>query len=53
MPQHPRYAIYFVPSADSALYRFGAGLLGYDAFTGKARCRLLTASKRRLTTGSN
>jgi len=36
MPQYPRYAIYFVPSADSVLYRFGAGLLGYDAFTGKA-----------------
>lgn len=36
MPQYPRYAIYFVPSADSALYRFGADLLGYDSFTGKA-----------------
>ncbi|MEH2512971.1 putative phosphonate metabolism protein [Nitrobacteraceae bacterium AZCC 1564] len=36
MPQYPRYAIYFVPSADSVLYRFGASLLGYDAFTGKA-----------------
>jgi putative phosphonate metabolism protein len=36
MPQYPRYAIYFVPSADSALYRFGASLLGYDAFTGQA-----------------
>ncbi len=36
MPQYPRYAIYFVPAADSALYRFGAGLLGYDAFTAKA-----------------
>lgn len=35
MPQYPRYAIYFVPPADSALYRFGASLLGYDAFTGK------------------
>lgn len=34
MPQYPRYAIYFVPSAESALYRFGARLLGYDAFTG-------------------
>ena len=32
MPRHPRYAIYFVPRADSALYRFGADLLGYDAF---------------------
>lgn len=34
MPQYPRYAIYFVPPADSALYRFGASLLGYDAFAG-------------------
>lgn len=36
MPQYPRYAIYFVPSAESALYRFGARLLGYDAFTGES-----------------
>lgn len=28
----PRYAIYHVPPADAALYRFGAALLGYDAF---------------------
>jgi putative phosphonate metabolism protein len=34
MPQYPRYAIYFLPPADSALYRFGASLLGYDAFAG-------------------
>jgi len=34
MPQYPRYAIYFVPPAGSELYRFGASLLGYDAFTG-------------------
>ncbi len=33
----PRYAIYFVPSADSSLYRFGAAVLGYDAYTGEAR----------------
>jgi putative phosphonate metabolism protein len=31
----PRYAIYFVPAAQSALYRFGAALLGYDCYTGK------------------
>jgi putative phosphonate metabolism protein len=31
----PRYAIYFVPPADSALYRFGAGILGYDCYTGE------------------
>lgn len=35
MPQFPRYAIYFVPSAPSALYRFGAELIGYDAYTGQ------------------
>lgn len=37
MPQYPRYAIYFVPPADSVLYRFGASLLGYDAFAGEAQ----------------
>jgi putative phosphonate metabolism protein len=31
----PRYAIYFVPDPDSALYRFGRDVLGYDCFTGK------------------
>jgi len=31
----PRYAIYFVPSADSALYRFGSSVLGYDCYTGE------------------
>lgn len=31
----PRYAIYHVPAADAALYRFGAALLGYDAFGGR------------------
>jgi putative phosphonate metabolism protein len=30
----PRYAVYFVPAAQSALYRFGSALLGYDCFTG-------------------
>ncbi|MGL4557092.1 MAG: DUF1045 domain-containing protein, partial [Afipia sp.] len=35
MPQYPRYAIYFVPSAQNALYCFGAALLGYDAYSGK------------------
>ncbi len=33
----PRYAIYFVPAADSALYRFGAAVLGYDSYTGEPR----------------
>src|SRR5262249_23377713 len=32
----PRYAIYFVPPAESALYRFGAGFLGYDCYTGES-----------------
>lgn len=35
MSQYPRYAIYFVPAADSALYRFGASLIGYDAYSGQ------------------
>ena len=30
----PRYAIYFVPDPDTALYRFGSAALGYDCFTG-------------------
>lgn len=30
----PRYAIYFAAGADNALSRFGAELLGYDAYTG-------------------
>lgn len=32
MPAFPRYAIYHVPARDSALWRFGAETLGYDAF---------------------
>jgi putative phosphonate metabolism protein len=31
----PRFAIYFVPPAGSDLYRFGAGFLGYDCYTGE------------------
>jgi len=34
MMTDPRYAIYFVPASDTALYRFGAAALGYDCFTG-------------------
>jgi len=30
----PRYAIYFVPGAESALHRFGSSILGYDCYTG-------------------
>jgi putative phosphonate metabolism protein len=36
MSRYPRYAIYFVPAAGSEIYRFGASLLGYDAFSGGA-----------------
>ncbi|MDB5564002.1 MAG: hypothetical protein JWP84_568 [Tardiphaga sp.] len=35
MTTYPRYAIYYVPDVDSALARFGAGLLGCDAFNGE------------------
>jgi putative phosphonate metabolism protein len=35
MASHPRYAIYFVPAPGSDLDRFGASLLGYDAFGGE------------------
>jgi hypothetical protein len=36
----PRYAIYFVPGADTNLYRFGASVLGYDCYTGQAKAVL-------------
>jgi 2'-5' RNA ligase len=32
----PRYAVYFVPAADSGLYRFGSTVLQYDCYTGTA-----------------
>ncbi len=35
MTINPRYAIYFVPDADSALYRYGATTLGYDCLSGR------------------
>ena len=64
MPNEPaetwtRYAIYFVPAAESALYRFGSSILGYDCYTGidilppdefasdAARWRELTQEPRR------
>lgn len=34
-PAEARYAVYFVPAANSALYRFGASVLGYDCYLGK------------------
>ena len=35
MASFPRYAIYYVPAPGSELDRFGAQLLGYDAFSGE------------------
>jgi putative phosphonate metabolism protein len=35
MARYPRYAIYFATARGDALDRFGAQLLGYDAWTGK------------------
>lgn len=32
----PRYAIYLAPPVESALWRFGSAILGYDAQTGEA-----------------
>ena len=29
-----RYAIYFVPAAETELYRFGSSILGYDCYSG-------------------
>ncbi len=31
----PRYAVYYAPAADSALWCFGSSVLGYDALTGE------------------
>ena len=31
-----RYAIYFLPAPDAGLWRFGASVLGYDAYDGTA-----------------
>ncbi|WP_413988777.1 DUF1045 domain-containing protein [Labrys okinawensis] len=31
-----RYAVYYVPAPESALWRFGSEVLGYDAYTGEA-----------------
>ena len=36
MSEYPRYAIYYVPAASDPLYRMGAEVLGYDAFTSDA-----------------
>lgn len=34
MDQGPRYAICFVPAAQSMLYRYGSSILGYDCYSG-------------------
>lgn len=34
-----RYALYFTPAPDSPLARFGAGILGYDAYAGTEAAR--------------
>jgi putative phosphonate metabolism protein len=39
MSSGPRFAIYFVPAPETALYRFGAAVLGYDCYTGEAAAR--------------
>ena len=31
-----RYAVYYVPAPDTALWRFGSAVLGHDAYTGEA-----------------
>ena len=35
MANYPRYAIYYAPPSGSTLDRFGAGMLGYDAYNGE------------------
>lgn len=35
MRSAPRYAVYFAPAPESALWRFGCATLGYDAVTGE------------------
>ena len=35
MNEFPRYALYYAPAVDSALWRFGSAALGYDALTGE------------------
>ena len=40
MTSGPRFAIYFVPAPETALYRFGAAVLGYDCYGGDELARL-------------
>jgi putative phosphonate metabolism protein len=34
--QGSRYAIYFVPAAQTQLYRYGSSILGYDCYSGRS-----------------
>jgi hypothetical protein len=34
MSQPPRYALYYAPESASPLWAFGAGIIGYDAYSG-------------------
>lgn len=34
--ERPRYAVYFVPAANSDLYQFGSAVLQYDCYSGEA-----------------
>jgi hypothetical protein len=36
MEDGPRYAVYFVPAADTDLYRLGSAVLQYDSYAGQA-----------------
>jgi hypothetical protein len=31
----PRYAVYYVPGASTALYRLGSAIIGFDSYTGR------------------
>lgn len=42
-----RYAIYYVPAADTPLYRFGASVLGYDSYAG-ADCDVIEGANARI-----
>ena len=39
MPELPRYAIYFVPPAETEFFRIGSAILGYDCYTGSSVAR--------------
>ena len=41
--ESPRYAIYFAPAPETALWRFGSAVIGYDAASGMDMPFLTTA----------